>query len=69
MADAARSVFGSVDQDAVLANLGAATDDGVDSTFFAEAITESREVPGLAEATPEQRRAFILHGPAGLEIA
>lgn len=67
MPDTTGSVFGSVDQEAVLANLGAATDDGVDSTFFADAISHVAATPGLVGATPHQRRQFILYGPSGLE--
>ncbi len=69
MTEPAKSVFGSVDQEAILANFSVATDDGEESSFFAVAVDDTSEGPGLAEATLQERRSFILYGPAGLEIA
>lgn len=61
-----RSVFAGVDQDKVLRAFDAATDDGLDSTFFTPAIDPASPAPGPVgawTADPERRRAFILHGP------
>lgn len=37
--DPPRSVFGRIDQERILQSLDAASDDGIDSTFFAQAVT------------------------------
>lgn len=63
---AGRSVFAGVDQDRVLRAFEAATDDGLDSTFFTPASSASPPSPapsGAWTADPEVRRAFILYGP------
>lgn len=64
-----QSVFAGVDQDKVLRAFDAATDDGLDSTFFTPASNASTSTAGPVgawTADAEQRRAFILHGPGVL---
>lgn len=76
---APRSVFGAVDQERVLAGFDRAVDDGLDSSFFAEALTQAQEEALRAELDADlidiglldaaSRRAFVLHGPRGLDGA
>lgn len=66
---AGRSVFAGVDQAKVLRAFDAATDDGLDSTFFDPPSHDSTSASGPVgtwTADAEQRRAFILHGPGVL---
>ena len=75
--NAPRSVFGAVDQDRVLAGFDRAVDDGLDSSFFAEALTQAQEdaVRAVLDADlvdfdrldGASRRDFILNGPSSVD--
>lgn len=61
-----RSVFAGVDQERVLQAFDAATDDGLESTFFTpsgDPGSASSESRGIWTSDAEKRRTFILHGP------
>ena len=74
-ANSPRSVFGSVDQERVLAGFDRAVDDGLDSSFFDAALSQAQEAAVRAELDADlidfdrldaaSRREFVLHGPGG----
>lgn len=81
MTDRPRSVFGPVDQEAILANIDVVDDEDVDSDFLVAEMARhvggipgkqvddqpaAGSAPGLVNPTPAMRRAFVLYGPAGL---
>ena len=74
-ANSPQSVFGSVDQERVLAGFDRAVDDGLDSNFFDTALSQAQEAAIRAELDADlidfdrldaaSRREFVLHGPGG----